>query len=165
MLIFVYIYFDIGVKALILDDLKNLKNYKNISDYIENCINFIKTHNLAGMDKGRYEIAGKNLYVNIDEYTTKEKTESLPELHKNYADIQTVIQGKEYIGYSDGSDCKTEIEYDSEKDIEFLKGECEYFKAENSRFFMFLPNEIHHPCIMNGKKEFVKKAVFKLKIN
>lgn len=149
---------------MILDDLKNLKNYENILPDIKKCIDFIGSHDLNSMQKGHYEIDGTNLYVNIDEYTTKEKNESFPELHRKYADIQTVISGKEFIGYSKTENCKTEIEYNEEKDIEFLKGDCEYFQAEKGRFFIFLPNEIHHPCIMNGKKEQIKKAVFKIKV-
>lgn len=150
---------------MILDDLRNLEKYTKISAHIEKCINFLKNHDLESMNAGHYEIDGMNLYVNIDEYTTKEKTESLPELHRKYADIQTVISGKELIGYSDGAGCNTKIQYDEDKDIEFLKGECEYFHAQKGRFFVFFPEEVHHPCIMNGKKEHVKKAVFKLKMN
>ena len=149
---------------MILDDLKNLYKYEGLSEYIKLCSDFLSSHDLESMKAGHYEIGGMNLYVNIDEYTTKEKNESLPEAHRKYADIQTVISGKEFIGYSDKK-CLTETEYNEEKDIEFLKGECEYFSAEKGRFFIFLPEEIHHPCIMNGKKEHVKKAVFKIKIN
>ena len=150
---------------MILDNLTNLQKYENLSEYIKLCSDFLNSHDLESMNAGHYEIDGMNLYVNIDEYTTKDKAESLPELHRKYADIQTVISGKEFIGYSKAENCKTEIEYNEEKDIEFLKGECEYFKAEKGRFFIFLPEEVHHPCIMNGKKERIKKAVFKLKIN
>lgn len=165
MLTFVYNRQKESVKDLILDDLKNLHKYEKLSEYIKICSDFVNSHDLDSMKAEHYEIDGSNLYVNIDEYTTKEKTESLPELHRKYADIQMVIRGKEFIGYSDKTICQTEIEYNEEKDIEFLKGDCEYFCAEKGRFFIFFPEEVHHPCIMNGKKEQVKKAVFKIKVN
>lgn len=150
---------------MILDVLENLKKYENIHYGIKKCIDFMKENNIEELKKGRYEIDGKNIYLNIDEYTTKEKTESFPEAHRFYADIQTVIEGEEFIGYCDKKSCQTKIEYDNEKDIEFLSGECEYLDAKKGNFFLFLPDEVHHPCIINKERNFVRKAVFKIRIN
>lgn len=151
---------------MILDTLKNLEKYEKIHFGIKKCADFMKTHDMENLEKGRYEIDGNAIYLNIDEYNTKEKNESLPEAHRLYADIQTVLKGKELIGYcSDKSACQTEIEYNKDKDIEFLSGTCEYFKAGKGIFLLFLPNEVHHPCITDEKREFIKKAVFKIKIN
>ena len=58
----------------------------------------------------------------------------------------------------------TEIEYNPEKDIEFIKANCDFIKANPGRFFIFTPDDIHQPCITDCDVSEIKKAVFKLKI-
>lgn len=147
---------------MIVDDLKNFKFYINLNEKFKKVLDFITTNNLESMQKGSYEIDGKDIYVNIDEYETKQS--SLPEAHRNYLDIQIVINGHEKIGYANIQDGKTETAYNFDKDIEFLNAKCEYLKAYNGRFFIFFPQDIHQPCITDGQKSNVKKAVFKIKL-
>lgn len=146
-----------------------------IIDNLENFHKYIKLHNgfgkvekfldkIGGLNSGSYEIEGKNIYVNIDEYSTKNLSESKPEAHKKYIDIQIVLSGYEKIGYASINSGKSVIEYNEEKDIEFLDADCEYMKANPGKFFIFFPEDIHHPCISDGEKSNIKKAVFKIKI-
>ena len=80
-------------------------------------------------------------------------------------DIQIVLKGHEKIGYVPLKDAlSTEIEYNPEKDIEFIKANCDFIKANPDRFFIFTPDDIHQPCITDGDVSEIKKAVFKVKI-
>ena len=147
---------------MIIDDLENFGKYVKLNKNFEKIAVFLAENDLKKLEKGSYEIDGRDIYVNIDEYETKET--SLPEAHRAYADIQIVLEGNEKIGYSDIKNGVTAIEYNKEKDIEFLNAECEFLKAYSGRFFVFFPQDIHQPCITDGLKSQVKKAVFKIKL-
>ena len=147
---------------MIVDSLENFDKYTALHKRFKEVEKYLKEHDLMSLKSGRYEIDGRNLYVNIDEYTTKET--SNPEAHREYIDIQIVLDGHEKIGYADYKNGKTETAYDRERDIEFLKADCEYLKAESGRFFIFEPQDLHQPCITDGQSSKVKKAVFKIKI-
>lgn len=151
-----------GNNNMIVDDIKNFENYIKLNTKFQKVSDFLKENNLKDMKTGKYEIDGQNIYVNIDEYETKEV--SIPEAHRKYADIQIILSGHEKIGYAPFSEGKTEIGYNEEKDIEFLSADCEYLKAEEGRFFIFYPQDIHQPCISDRGKVHVKKAVFKIKL-
>ncbi len=71
---------------MIVDDLKNFDKYLNINPDFKKVSDFIKDNNLLDMQTGRHEIDSDKIYVNIDEYSTK--TDSIPEAHRNYIDIQ-----------------------------------------------------------------------------
>lgn len=141
-----------------------MHKYIYLHKKIELVDKFLKNNDLSKISKGSYEIEGRNVYVNIDEYETKEINASIPEAHREYLDIQIVLSGKEKIGYAPYKRGKTEIEYNKEKDIEFLSSDCEYLKAYPNRFFIFFPQDIHHPCITDTEKNQIKKAVFKIKL-
>lgn len=149
---------------MIVDELTNFKNYINLNENFSKVLDFITKNDLKNMSAGSYEIEGKTLFVNIDEYKTKAITESVPEAHRNYIDIQIVLNGHEKIGYSNLKNGKTEIEYNSERDIEFLRADCEYLKAHEGRFYIFFPQDLHHPCITDENQSDIKKAVFKIKL-
>lgn len=121
-------------------------------------------NDLKNLQAGSYEIDGRNIYVNIDEYKTKSVFDSMPEAHRNYIDIQIVLSGNEKIGYANIKDGKTVVAYDVNRDIEFLSADCEYIKAYVGRFFIFFPQDLHHPCITDGNQSDIKKAVFKIKL-
>ena len=149
---------------MIIDELKNFKNYINVNEKFKKVADFLTEHDLSNMTAGSYEIDGRDIYVNIDEYKTKAITDSIPEAHRKYIDIQIVISGHEKIGFADVETGETEIAYDENRDIEFLKANCEYIKARNGRFFIFFPQDLHHPCITDDIQSEIKKAVFKIKI-
>ena len=98
------------------------------------------------------------IVLTVDEYETKEN--SIPEVHRRYADIQIVLSGTEQIGY--GGICDNFEGYDEARDILFLKADCDFVKADKTRFFMFYPGEIHQPCMTRNEKSKIKKAVFKI---
>lgn len=148
---------------MIVDDLKNFNKYINLNPGFKKVAEFISTHNLLALEPGHHEIDGDNIYVNIDEYTTK--TGTIPEAHRKYIDIQIVLKGYEKIGYAPLKDAiLTAIDYDEERDIEFLYANCVYHKATVGKFFIFFPQDIHQPCITDEKESKIKKAVFKIKL-
>ena len=114
------------------------------------------------LECGRYYIDEDNIYANVDEYETK--TDGKYEAHRKYIDIQYMIKGEEYIGVTDINNCKTCIEYDEEKDLEFFTADNEFQTLKKGEFLIFYPQDAHKPCI-NKDKIKCKKVVVKVRIN
>lgn len=142
---------------MIIDDLNNMEKYSDVVPGCGTVLEFMKNNDIFNLEPGRHDVC-ENIYLNIDEYETKET--SMPEVHRRYADIQIVLSGTEQIGY--GGICDNFDGYDSARDILFLKAGCDFMKADKTRFFVFYPGEIHQPCMTRNEKSEIKKAVFKI---
>ena len=81
---------------MIIDNFKNCERYYSVNKRFKKSFDYISETDFEKLPCGRYEIEGKNLYVNVDEYETK--LVSKPEYHKSYIDIQFLVNGEEYIG-------------------------------------------------------------------
>ena len=142
---------------MIIDDLNNIEKYSDVIPSLGKVFEFMKTVDIFNLEPGRHEVC-ENIFLNVDEYETKEN--SIPEVHRRYADIQIVLSGTEQIGY--GGICDNFEGYDDARDILFLKADCDFVKADKTRFFIFYPGEIHQPCMTCNEKSKIKKAVFKI---
>ena len=145
---------------MIIDTLDNLKNYIALNKGFVVVADYLSTHNLEEMQCGRYEIEGNNIYFNLQEYETK-PVQKL-EAHKKYIDIQIVIKGEEYMGYTNINNTKVVEEYNREKDVMFLEGKVDKLKADNKTFLIFYPNDAHMPALCEKSPQKVKKAIFKI---
>ena len=147
---------------MIKDNINNYETYTGISNRLSAGFEWILDNNLEEMNDGRYEI-GDGLYANLQTYETKET--ALYEAHRDYIDIQYMIQGCEKCGVTEYKSCKTETEYNKERDIEFLSAENgEYYTLKSGEFFVFFPQDAHKPSIMKEFKQKVKKVVVKVHI-
>ena len=150
---------------MIKDSLDNAKNYFNISDNLKKGFEWIINNDLKNMECGKYIIDGEKKFANVQEYETKSSAKY--EAHKKYIDIQYMIDGKEFVGVTDKSNCSTCTEYDAEKDLEFM--DCniqeEFQTLKDGEFLVFFPNDAHKPSLDFGEKQKVKKVVVKVAIN
>jgi YhcH/YjgK/YiaL family protein len=139
--------------------------YKN-SERWEKAFEFLKTKDLVNMKLGRYELEGENLFVNIDEYTTKDEEVARFEAHKKYADIQYLVSGEEKIGLTGLKNTTEIVPYDNMKDIAFYTAnEFNYRLASSATFFVFFPEDAHRPCVKIEQNSKVRKVVVKVRIN
>jgi YhcH/YjgK/YiaL family protein len=126
---------------------------------------FLADTDLKNLAVGRYELEGKDLYINISEYNTKNEEDAKCEAHLKYVDIQYLISGEEKMGIAPLSDTKEATPYNEEKDIYFMKPNSEkYYLANPTNFFIFFPGDAHRPSVKVKENVPVKKAVVKLKI-
>lgn len=131
----------------------------------DQAFHFLKSANLKELPLGIQELEGKHLFVNVQEYYGKAKSEALFESHKKYIDIQYVIEGEEIIGLSAIDKAKVKEQYNEDKDIAFYDSdEKEYLKATPENFFLFFPDDVHQPSITAGDSIQIKKIVVKILI-
>ena len=127
---------------------------------------FLSEQNLAELAKGKYELEGADLFVNVDEYITRNEEDVLFEAHKKYADIQVLVSGEEKIGVLPLDATTVTIPYDEEKDIMFLTAESENYRlAVPGRFFLFFQQDAHRPKLKSAENIPVRKVVVKVRIN
>lgn len=134
--------------------------YKNIDEKIKICL-----EKAQEMDEntpcGRYDLA-EGVYVNVMTYEPKATDCPICETHNNYADIQLILDGQEYMGYAPLDMLTQDSEYIVERDIQFWKGKVALLPVRKGEWVLFLPHEPHAPSIsIDGKT--VKKAVFKIR--
>ena len=147
---------------MIIDALVNSKKYENLHKDFKLVFEYIKTHDLTQMECGRHEIRGNEVFFNLQEYETKPSQKL--EAHKKYIDIQVVITGEEYMGYTNFDNTTISEAYDSEKDVMFLSGNVDKLKADNKTFLIFYPQDAHMPALSIKENTKVKKAIFKISV-
>lgn len=149
---------------MIKDTLTNISKYNNLSEFLKIGLDYIKNTDFNKLEDGRYSINGEDIYINIQTYKTKENADF--EAHRNYVDIQYVISGEEKIGVTDYANCNTTVEYNDDKDIEFLNGVGEYYELKTGDFMILYPTDAHKPSISidTNNPETVRKAVVKVHI-
>lgn len=147
---------------MIIDFLDNAERYFCINKNFKTVFDYLKNNDLKNMACGSYELDGKNLYFNLQEGETKQ-TQKL-EAHKKYIDIQVVITGEEYMGYTNINNTTVTEEYNTDKDVMFLNGSVDKVKADEKTFVIFYPEDAHMPSLSVKEDKLVKKAIFKILI-
>lgn len=145
---------------MIIDKLANSKKYESLHKDFKLVFDFIKTHDLLKMDCGRHEIRGNEVFFNLQEYETKQSQKL--EAHKKYIDIQVLVKGEEYMGYTNIDNTSISEEYNEEKDVMFLNGSVDKLLADNTMFLIFFPEDAHMPALSVNNDKLVKKAIFKI---
>lgn len=120
---------------------------------------------LAKIDAGRYELEGDALYYMIQEVETRSVEESRSEAHQRYADIQIPLDAAERYGFSlpqaglEASEDRLEA-----NDIAFYPTPANeaFFHVEPGSFVVFLPGELHRPCLAVKAKGKLRKVVVKV---
>lgn len=150
---------------MIIDKLSDSHLYSGLSERINNAFTYLKETNFSSLEPGKYEIDGDNIFAIVAKYQTKDESESKPESHKRYIDVQYVAEGCELIGYAPLISQEIISDYSEEKDITFYNAECSFIKLDAGMFAIFFPGEVHLPGIKVNEKSFVKKVVVKVKVS
>jgi YhcH/YjgK/YiaL family protein len=149
---------------MIKDTIDNAEIYYSLSENLKKGFEWIKNSNIELLSDGRYEIDGNNVFASVQTYETKEDAKY--EAHRKYIDIQYMIFGAEKIGIANLTSCKTVIEYNAEKDIEFydIVEQDMFVGLKTGEFVVLYPHDAHKPSISFFDKQTVKKVVVKVAI-
>jgi biofilm protein TabA len=146
----------VNKRSLAIQYFKNKKHW-------DQAFLFLKSSDLKNLPVGKQELDGKDLFVTVSEYLSKDKEKARYESHKKYIDIQYVISGKEKMGLTTTENAEIAVPYNEEKDVAFYNFEGgNYILATPSNFFVFFPEDVHRPSIKAEENETVKKIVVKI---
>lgn len=141
-----------------------ISSYNFLPEKILKCFKFAEINNLSTYEKGSYEIDGKEIFVNIVEYETTERSNRFWEAHKHYIDLHLMLLGNEIIDINFIKNME-QNEYVENEDFLPLNGQRNsYTMLSNDDFLICYPEDAHMTAICNETPEKVKKAIFKIRM-
>jgi YhcH/YjgK/YiaL family protein len=151
---------------MIKNSLKYTKNYYNLSEKIKIALEYLEKNSLKQVQNGKYEILGEDVFINVQDYTSKPENQGKWEAHRKYIDIQFIIKGSEKIGVGEIQDFSTVEIYNSENDVEFLETSepQQFITMKENDYIILYPYDVHMPQISINSPTYVKKAVIKISV-
>lgn len=147
---------------MIFGNIQNMREYSFLDTGLLECFAYARTHNLAELEPGSYEIDGKRLFVNIVEYTTTTPENRIWEAHRKYLDLHLMLNGTEQIDLNFISNMEQK-DYVANDDFLPLEGEKNSSVIlKSGDFLICYPNDGHRTAVAVETPEKVKKAIFKL---
>lgn len=148
---------------MILDNLNSISNYQGICPALDQCIQFILTHDLQSLSLGKTDISLVPIaYVSVFDYEIHPEDTRQFEAHRELGDIHFTLKGSEMMDFCDIKDVEITTPY--VKDIELGKAtpRASYVVDEN-HFAITFQNDAHQ---VKGFHKFpnVKKIVFKFQL-
>lgn len=147
---------------MIYSNIKNKNEYKFLDEKIQKCFEYIEENNLKDMEKGTYEIDGKDIFVNIVEYETTKAENRFWEAHKQYIDIHFMLEGKEYININFIDDMEKKPYIEKDDFLELIGDKKISVLMKERDFLICYPNDAHMTAVEVENPEKIKKAIFKV---
>jgi len=150
---------------MIYDIFENLELYCKKGDPLYKAITYARDFDLSQPD-GVYEVQGKDVYGRVLSYDTAPASERVFEAHKNYLDVQVLLEGCERQDIALAEELEPLEPYDAEKDMAKLKAPERYttIVMQPGRFAVLYPHDIHRPnCDLDGKCR-VRKICMKVRV-
>jgi YhcH/YjgK/YiaL family protein len=143
----------------------DLPLYKKLSPDLAIAIDYILVTDFSRLGPGRYEVVGESVFAIVNEYVTKPAVECEPESHREYIDIQVMLEGSEKFGYAPLLDNQPSTGFLPDNDVAFytLTG-LDYITLYPGRFIVFFPSDIHQPELFTDRPQPVKKLVMKVRV-
>lgn len=149
---------------MIVDKIEKLKLYKEIPSEV---VQFLSELDINNIKLGK-RVLSDCIYVNIEEYNTKDIEVASFESHDKYIDIQLLLKGSENIYYASRDNLSVKVPYDETRDIAFYSDSIQgypYIKLDGTNFMMIYPHEAHAPQVSSGNfSQKVLKVVVKIKL-
>ena len=147
---------------MIYDTHENAPRYFSLHPHFQTAFSWLRENPNAEI--GKYEIAGNDCFVMIQNASGKGGSTPILEAHNEYLDIQIALEGSDEIGWKARGDCgNVTQEYSQENDAILWNEEPDFSVSLSPGAFVILfPSDAHAPLSGTGE---VKKAVFKLRAN
>jgi YhcH/YjgK/YiaL family protein len=148
---------------MIMDLLSRWEKYHWLDKRFEESFRFLEKLT-SETPEGRTEIDGENIFCMVQSYETRDHEGQRFEAHRQYADIQVVLDGEESILWAPVDTLTLSQPY--KFDIEFydLTPAPTELVMTPSVFCVLFPQDAHAPCLQHGTPSKVRKAVVKVRI-
>mgnify|MGYP003298447135 CR=1 FL=1 len=145
---------------MIIDYISNYEKYLSLNPALKEGVEYALS--IADAPAGRYDT--EKFYVLVQNMDSLPMETDMFESHKNYMDVQIVLEKEEYVGWQDISKLTETVPYSEEKDVMFYDGQGIDFKIEAGMFYLAMPHDAHKPCRGIGEKYTYRKLVLKLPV-
>lgn len=135
---------------------------------LREALQHLQNTDMAAKPAGNYWLREPDLYVQVIDMPTKPIAETRPEVHRQYIDVQYLVQGEECIGVARDTGRNEVSEVLLEKrDLIFYKAmenESTLTMTPGS-FAVFMPSDVHRPGVTpTGVPGSIRKVVIKVRL-
>ena len=149
---------------MVADRLENFGLYESLNPGFKAAGEFLKEYFASPKENGGYEL-GNGVKANVSTYETKPVEGRLYEAHREFIDIQCVVNGAERIGYALTDSLEVKEPFKEGGDIAFFDGNCFAWHDLWSKDFLILwPQDAHLPCAPVDEVAEVTKIVIKVPV-
>ena len=150
---------------MILGEMTSNACYVNMHPKFKLAFEFLEKCFDKGVEAGRYEIDGNDVYALVMEYISKEKETPRFETHDNYIDIQCMLKGSECQWYLPRKEMRELAPYNPEKDITFysFEGRGSELLLQPGDYAIYFPQDGHLPGMVAAPNEDCTRIVVKIK--
>lgn len=143
------------------------KNYELIKELSPEAYEFALKAVADGIEDGRYDFSD-GAFAAVSTYETKLRSDACYEAHRQYIDVQLMINGREIIGVE-----HIDVMHKYECIKPFEDGDLELYVYNNEgidnvitngEFMILRPEDAHMPAVCIGKPGMVQKIVFKIPV-
>lgn len=148
---------------MIIGSLKNTARIEASHPEVKAFFDYVKKHDMTQEALEKKILSGDDVFFIPMKLKGKKAHEALLEAHKNYLDIQLLLEGSERIGWKAMEDAEVvETPYDEEKDIVFYADKSDsYIQLKPGQFAVIFPEDLHAPGVSDGD---LHKVVAKIKL-
>ena len=149
---------------MIFDNLKNKERYRDLP-WLYRVLEMAPGFSDPALAPGAHPI-DENARAVLSAYNTSKNDPARFENHRDFIDVQFIVEGKERIGVAAREKCTVKTPYSAEKDCEFLsvpEKDVTVLHAGAGDFAVLFPGEAHAPGASDGTDENVRKIVFKVR--
>lgn len=148
---------------MILTNLQNTARIEGLHPRFKMLFDYVKSHDILHMECGRIELDGDNLFINNVNPECMPAEKQVLEVHRDYIDVQILLEGRETMGWKALDDVSEEIKpYDPEGDCAlYTDRPTSWLHLVPGQVAIFFPEDAHAPVIGEGK---IRKMIAKVKI-
>lgn len=148
---------------MIVTNLNNTERIESLHPLFKKLFDYVKTHDILNTPCGRIDIDGDNLYINNVNPECIPAEKQVLEVHRDYIDVQILLQGNETIGWKALEDSKEEVKpYEKEGDCALYSDTpTTWIHLVPGQLAIFFPEDAHAPVIGEGK---IRKMIAKVKL-
>ena len=148
---------------MIIDAVANLHHYTNLFPNIPEALEAMNGIEQQEFGK-KYFFEGGFFF--FQEGATKPIEETQFEAHRNYVDLQIVLEGEEYIAWNKIDDLIEAIPYNAERDVQKFTGkDAHKMKMSEGMAYICFPWDGHKAVFHVDQPLYFKKAVIKLALD
>ncbi len=154
---------------MILDNLATTRvAYENMDARLARAIDWLRAADLSAIAKGeKILIDGDRVYAMGQSYETIDPAAGSYETHRNYIDIQIMVEGEEIMYWTPLADLSTvKTPYSPERDVEFFEEPAfgVPLTVRAGDFAVFFPSDGHKPRCRIGEAKTIRKIVVKIAV-
>ncbi len=150
---------------MIFDRMENLGCYRGLTENVDRFIDYARTHDLSALAPGRYTVCD-GVFFDIKCYEPRTPEAAKCETHREYIDLQYLIEGREKMNVASPAQLRVREAYDprTDKQLYAPSPEMSTLHMKAGDFALLFPQDAHHPAIADGEATKNKKAVVKIHV-